>query len=393
MGCPPERSEGSWGFPSGFSHKESQKYVAAVGVCGALICARVIGAGRRGFFCDLLRLKFIGLPVLILLAVPFAAAQRLEFSWPTPNPAWSQGRDYTAWVQPTVSGEAESGMFGCVRTSGRQFHEGLDIRATGRDRHGEATDVVTAAMDGVVRHVSHAPGGSNYGRYIVIEHPGLTPAVYTLYAHLARIESGIRPGAAVHRGATLGIMGRSASGSAIPKERAHLHFEIGFVATSQTFSSWYAWKKFGNPNEHGAYNGRNLMGIDPNDFLREWRRKRVDNVQEYLDRMRAVVRVRVAVSRTPDFIRRYPSLLRKPVNDLVAGWEVECNATGLPFAWTPLTAAELGGQRAGTAKIVSADPALLRAARCKSLAKAAGGGYTPGADLTTMLQLVFGLRQ
>jgi murein DD-endopeptidase MepM/ murein hydrolase activator NlpD len=328
-----------------------------------------------------------------LLAAPFAAAQRLEFSWPTPNPAWSQGRDYTTWVQPTVSGEAESGLFGCVRTNGAQFHEGLDIRATGRDRRGEATDEVSAAMDGVVRYVSNAPGGSNYGRYIVLEHPNQTPAVYTLYAHLARIESGIRPGIAVKRGEALGTMGRSASGSAIPKERAHLHFEIGLRATTQTFASWYAWKKFGSPNEHGAYNGKNLMGLDPADFLREFRRQRVDNVQEYLDKLRSVVRVRYATTRTPDFITRYPSLLRKPVSGLVAGWEVECNATGLPFAWTPLTAAELGGQRTGTARIVWADAALLKSGRCKSLAKSAGGGgYTPGSDLTTMLQLVFGLR-
>lgn len=329
----------------------------------------------------------------ILLAAPFVGAQRLEFSWPTPNRAWEQGRDYTAWVQPTVSGIEESGLFGCVRSSGAQFHEGIDIRPVARDRAGEATDKVTAAMDGVVRHVSTVAGHSAYGRYVVLEHPDQTPAVYTLYAHLARVEPGLRPGLPVKRGHVFGTMGRSAGGYAIPKERAHLHFEIGFVATTQTFGSWYAWKKFGSPNEHGAYNGMNLLGIDPHDFLRELRRQRVDNVQEYVDRLRGVVKVRVATTRTPDFIARYPSLLRKPVNGLVAGWEVECNATGLPFAWTPLTAAELGGQRSGTARIVSADSAQLRASRCKSLAKPArGGGYTIGPDLNTVLQLVFGLR-
>ncbi len=328
-----------------------------------------------------------------LLAAPCAKAQRLEFSWPTPNRAWEQGRNYTAWVQPTVSGIEESGLFGCVRSSGAQFHEGIDIRPVARDRAGEPTDKITAAMDGVVRHVSSSPGNSSYGRYIVLDHPGLTPAVYTLYAHLARIESGIRPGTPVRRGEVIATMGRSAGGYAIPKDRAHLHFEIGFVATTQAFPAWYAWRKFGSPNEHGAYNGMNLLGIDPHDFLGELRRGRVDNVQEYVDRLRSVLRVRVATTRTPDFISRYPSLLRKPVSGLVAGWEVECNGTGLPFAWTPLTAAELGGQRAGTAKIVSVDAALLRANRCKSLAKSArGGGYTPGSDLTTMLQLVFGLR-
>ena len=328
-----------------------------------------------------------------LLAVPFASAQRLEFSWPTPSRAWEQGRDYTAWVQPTVSGDPESGLFGCVRGQGSQFHEGLDIRAVARDARGEPADKIYAAMDGVVRHVNTSPGNSNYGRYIVLEHPGLTPAVYTLYAHLAKIEPGIRPGVTVARGQVIATMGRSEGSAAIPKERAHLHFEIGLVAT-QNFPSWYKWKRFGSPNEQGAYNGMNLMGLDPLDFLREWRRRRVDNFQQYLDRMRAVVTVRVATSRTPDFIARYPALLLKPLPlGLVAGWEVACNATGLPFAWTPLTAAELGGQRAETARIVAADAASLRAMRCKSLAKAGrGGGYTPGADLNIMLQLVFGLR-
>jgi len=376
---------------AGVSHQESQESGTAGNVCVALISAREDCAGRHGFFCNVSWPKLIGLVAFSLLVAPIASAQRLEFSWPTPNRAWEQGRDYTAWVQPTVSGVEESGLFGCVRSNGTQFHEGLDIRPVARDRAGEATDKITAAMDGVVRHVSSSPGNSSYGRYIVLEHTGQTPAVYTLYAHLARIEAGVRPGMPVRRGEVIGTMGRSAGGYAIPKDRAHLHFEIGFVAT-QNFSSWYAWRKFGSPNEHGMYNGMNLMGIDPHDFLRELRRGRVDNVQEYLDRQRSVVRVRVATTRTPDFITRYPSLLRKPVSGLVAGWEVECNATGLPYAWTPLTAAELGGQRTGTAKIVSVDAAQLRASRCKSLAKSSRGSYTPGPDLTTMLQLVFGLR-
>lgn len=367
--------------------------VATVEVCVAPIGARKAFADRQNSFCAFLRPKWIGLVALGLVTANFASAQRIEFSWPTPNKAWEQGRDYEAWVQPTVSGEPESGLFGCVRRGGGQFHEGLDIRATSRDRHGEPTDPITAAMDGVVRYVNASPGNSNYGRYIVLEHPDLTPAVYTLYAHLAKVEPGLRPGLVVTRGQVIATMGRSEGSTAIPKERAHLHFEIGLVMTHD-FASWYGTKKFGSANEHGLYNGMNLMGFDPNDFLREWRRRRVDNFQEYLDKLRSVVRVRVATSRTPDFITRYPSLLRKPLPlGLVAGWEVECNSTGLPFAWTPLTAAELAGQRDGTARIVSVDAALLRATRCRSLAKAtSGGGYTPGTDLSTMLQQVFGLR-
>jgi len=339
--------------------------------------------------------KFLGPAAWLwlgLTAAQPAAAERIEISWPTPNRAWEQGRSYEAWVQPTVSGDPESGLFGCVRSHGTQFHEGLDIRPVSRDSHGEPADRVTAAMDGVVRHVNPVAGNSSYGRYIVLEHPGLTPAVFTLYAHLAKIEPGLVPGGSVVRGQVIGLMGRSAGGGGIPKDRAHLHFEIGLVAT-RDFASWYAWKKFGSPNEHGPWNGMNLLGLDPHDFFRQWRERRVDNFQEYLDRMRGVVRVRVATSRVPDFITRYPSLLRKPrPAGPVAGWEIECNSTGLPFAWTPLSPTEVMSLRPNSAQIVSVESAILRAYRCKSLAKPRGSGYVPGEDLKTILQQVFGLR-
>jgi peptidoglycan LD-endopeptidase LytH len=321
-----------------------------------------------------------------------ACAQRIEFQWPTPNPAWEQGKGVEAWAQPTVSGDPESGLFGCVRSNGTQFHEGLDLKPVARDRRGEPVDQITAAMSGIVRHVNPKAGESNYGRYIVIEHTGLTPAVYTLYAHLAKIEDGIAPGVSVTRGQPIGTMGHTSGGGSIPRDRAHLHFEIGLMV-SQNFSSWYSWKKFGSPNEQGLWNGMNLMGIDPLDFLRQWRARKVDNFQEYFDQLRPVVRVRVATSVTPDFIQRYPALLRKPVPvGLVAGWELECNSTGVPFGWTPLTSIEVMAMRPNVPEIVSAEVALLRAYHCKSIARPRGSGYVPGADLLTMLQQVFGIR-
>lgn len=330
--------------------------------------------------------------VLTLLTMTAATAQRIEIGWPTPNPAWAQGKSYESWVQPTVSGDPVSGLFGSVRTNGTQFHEGLDIRPVARDSRNEPTDRISAAMDGIVRHVSTLPGLSSYGRYIIVEHPGVSPAVYTLYAHLARIESGISPGVKVSRGQVIGTMGRSASGSAIPRERAHLHFEIGLMMTTN-FQSWYTWKKFGSRNEHGTWNGMNLMGIDPLDFLDQWRKRRVDNFQQYFSRLEPAVRLRVVTNRVPDFIARYPELLRHPIDTLIGGWEVECNVTGLPFAWTPLSPAQVAGERANSVRILSVDTAALRGFRGKNLIRTRGSTQTPGPDLSTMLQLVFGLRQ
>jgi len=347
------------------------------------------GSGCRAFSWPRIPAAWIGLSAL--LVVP-AFAQRIEISWPTPNPAWERGRDFESWVQPTVSGNPTSGLWGSVRSSGTQFHEGIDIKPVGRDRNGEATDPVMAAMDGVVRHINPRAGDSSYGRYVVLEHPGVSPGVYTLYAHLARIEPGLAPGARVERGQRLGLMGRSAGGYAIPKDRAHLHFEIGLRLTDD-FSSWYAWRKFGSPNQHGLWNGMNLMGVNPRDFLEQWRGRRVDNFAQYFTRLDSAVRVRVVTTRVPDFIRRYPALLRKPVDGIVGGWEVQCDVTGLPFAWTPLSTSEVAGKRPGTVEIVSVDQAALRSFRGKSLVVTRNGRPSPGSDLNTMLQLVFGLRQ
>jgi len=225
---------------------------------------------------------------------------------------------------------------------------------------------------------------------VVLEHPGSSPAVYTLYAHLARIEPGLREGMTVSRGQALGLMGHSSNGN-IPVDRAHMHFEIGLRLTDH-FASWYAGKKFGSPNLQGNYNGMNLMGTDPRDFLEKWRAHRVDNFTQYFAGLHEAVRLRVATSRTPDFITRYPALLRQPVNGLVGGWEVSCDVTGLPFAWTPLSPTQVAGLRPDAVEIVAEDTAALRSFRGKSLIRTRGGRSTPGPDLTTMLQLVFGLR-
>lgn len=337
------------------------------------------------------RLRFALTGLAVAWAAVVVACAEVDLAFPTPNTTWARG-DLATFVQPTVSGDPESGLFGCTRSGGAQFHEGLDVKPMKRDRTGEAADPVFAVMDGIVRHVSLSPGKSSYGRYIVLEHPEQQPAVYTLYAHLARAEPGIRAGTAVKKGQVIGTMGRSAGGYAIPKERAHLHFEIGLRLTDD-FQSWFAWKKFGSPNDHGAYNGMNLMGVDPLDFLRQVRSGRVASLRHYFDRFRPVATLRIATSRVPDFIRRYPALLRKPIDGLVAGWEIECNATGLPFAWTPLSPNEVIGLAPNQVRIVRSDLPAQRAFRCKQLVRPRPGTDLPADDLQTMLQLVFGLRR
>ncbi len=329
--------------------------------------------------------------VAAFLLVSFARAERIEMSWPTPaqtSPSW---RPSIEVLQSTDSGDPESGGFGCVRSNGYRFHEGIDIKPMKRER-GEPADEILSVMDGVVRHINTLAGESNYGRYIVLEHLGATPAVYTLYAHLSRIAPGLVQGALVKRGQIIATMGRTSAGYHIRPDKAHLHFEIGLYL-SRDFQSWYYWKKFGSPNSHGAYNGMNLMGIDPLDFFRRWQSGSVDNIAPYLAGMRTAVKLRIATTRTPDFVQRYPSLkTRETPAGLLGGWEIKVNETGLPFSWTPLEPREVAGLRPNEVLILDTDEDLLRHDHCKSLVDKRRGRRQVGKDLKTVLELTLGLR-
>ncbi|QYM80516.1 M23 family metallopeptidase [Horticoccus luteus] len=331
--------------------------------------------------------------VAFIASVSTAATSDFTFTWPTPNPAFMAGKGIDAFLQQAGSGDPASGGYGGVRSGGKQFHEGLDLKPVKRDRRGEPTDEVFAAINGIVRYVNSVAGNSSYGRYIVLEHPGVTPAIYTLYAHLNRIAPGVRAGVEVRAGEVLGVMGHTAGGYTIPRDRAHLHFEMGVMVT-QSFQRWYDQQKFGSRNDHGLWNGMNLMGFDPQEFLTLWRGHRVKNVQEYLEKLPAVVRVKIATKHVPDFVRRYPSLLRAPLPPGgVAGWEIEFDRSGIPFAWTPLNWSGVVGLAAERPQIISVDVARMRAFACKNLAVSRRGGqWAPGRDLHTVLAQLFGLK-
>ncbi|MSU23404.1 MAG: M23 family metallopeptidase [Opitutus sp.] len=320
------------------------------------------------------------------------AAERVELVWPTPNPAWADGKPVGDYLQHAGSGDPESGAFGGVRSGGTHFHEGLDLKCLARDRRGEPLDSVFAVMTGVVRHISASAGDSNYGRYIVLEHPDTPPGVYTLYAHLARIAPGLRAGDRVLRGQAIGTMGHSSGSYLIPTDRAHLHFELGVMVT-RDFQAWYERKKFGSRNDHGPWNGMNLMGADPLKLFQDWRARRVNTVLDYFVAMETAVRLRLATHRVPDFVTRYPALLTKPLPlGGVAGWEIRCNWTGLPFAWTPLTAGEVIGLAPEQPLIIEVNAEVARRERSRTLAVSRRGSWSVGKDLETVLQQLFGGR-
>lgn len=323
-----------------------------------------------------------------LAAIPAKAS----LIWPTPNPAFQNGEPIEAYVQPTVSGNPESGLFGCVRNSGTRFHEGLDLFPIMRDSRGEALDPIYAVLPGRVVHVSRVSGYSSYGRYVVLEHDGEVPRFHTLYAHLASVADGIMPGARVEAGTVLGIMGRSASYS-IPRNRAHLHFEIGF-RLSDDFQTWYDRQKFGSQNRHGVWNGMNLVSIDPLEFYQAIRRGEVTNLHEHLRRLPAAVRIRVYSSQVPDFVENFPALVSKPFdsNALVA-WDIAFTQYGVPKEWTPRLAGEEGlAGRSGDVQVLAYGPSLLKGQSCRRVLDLSGSTPAISSGTISTIKKLFGFR-
>jgi murein DD-endopeptidase MepM/ murein hydrolase activator NlpD len=316
----------------------------------------------------------------------FGATMRL--TWPTPSTAYLDGQPFEVFVQPTASGTPRSGLYGCVRNGGTRFHEGLDLAPVGRNAQGEAVDPIVVVADGIVRHVSSRPSDGGYGRYVVVEHPDLVPAVYTLYAHLAAITPGLSVGDRVNRGDRLGIMGRSAGGYSIPKDRAHLHFEMG-VRFTDSFSRWYSAQGYGSPNNHGVFNGMNLVGFDPLAFFDAFKNGRASQPIDFMATLPVAVTVRVNDRRIPDFARRYPMLVEGevPVNG-PAGWEIDFHGSRLPLRLKPLSVAAPGSRF----EIVRSDAGELSAWTCRSLVARSGKRRieVPGKDLVSALELLFG---
>ena len=289
---------------------------------------------------------------------------------PPPNP-WSRlspptdqqrllADDLTGVIQPTASGRLESGLYGSVRTAmfGKRllpsFHEGLDIAPLQRDRSLKPIDKVYAAADGKVAYINRHAGNSNYGIYLVLTHPDPLGSIYTLYAHMASVEPGLKAGQSIRAGDPIGVMGHSSS-SPIPVSRAHLHFEIGMINNAR-FATWFRGQKL--KPDHGLYHGRNLLAVDPLRVLRA----RVNNpdftFETYLPAIPAAFEVVLPARKKPDYFERYPKLA-EPGAFAGAAVVLTCSENGVPLKARAATPEETSRLGKNPARVQTVDEQVL----------------------------------
>ncbi|HXI72999.1 MAG TPA: M23 family metallopeptidase [Verrucomicrobiae bacterium] len=299
------------------------------------------------------------------------------FQFPTANHSLYQVDGELKFFAPTAPDKPwTSGSFGCVRNDGWRMHEGLDIRHLQTDRRGEPTDPVMATADGTVVYFSKKPGLSNYGNYVVVRHVVEGLEIYSLYAHLSSVRPGLAIGAVVKAGEVVGTMGRTSTAETIAKDRAHVHFELN-VLLNDNFAAWF--KKHTSPgerNDHGEWNGQNLLGLDPREILvAEHNPVKKFSLLDYLRGQTELCRVLVRATDFP-FLKRYPALvLKNPVAEKegVAGYELVLNYNGVPFALLPRAASEIKGS--AKFQLLSVNEAVEKANHCRKLVVKRGGRW------------------
>ena len=333
-------------------------------------------------------LKFISW--LPLLACSSLLLQAQPFQLPTANRAlYDADGGGDRFFVPTVGKTWPSGCFGCVRTEGWQMHEGLDIRCLQRDKKNEPTDPVMATADGTVAYVNRKSSLSNYGNYIILRHMVNGIEICSVYAHLREIRTDLKAGNAVKSGETIGIMGRTANTrEGISKERAHVHFEFNLFVNDR-FPAWYKKTYPKQRNDHGQWNGQNLLGIDPRAiFLEQQEQGAKFNLVQLIQSQPELCRVLVRETEFP-WLKRYAPLIRpnpQATKEGIAGYEISLNFVGIPIALTPRAASEIKGK--ARVQLLSVNEAEYKKNPCRKLVSNHNGRWQLANNGVNLIELL-----
>lgn len=268
------------------------------------------------------------------------AAQDLVYRLPTSNDALFRGDNegFYMYCDRHFEGEHtqpwEAGTYGMVRNPFRagngqvmfsRMHEGIDVKPLYRDAKGEPLDKVRPIAPGKVVHVNDAPGTSNYGRYVVVQHRAPEGFIYSLYAHLASVSCTV--GQRVGTGNELGVMGHTGVG--LDRVRSHLHLEIGLLINAH-------YDKFCSAeNKQGLYNGLNLIGFNPTDLLIMSKNGEPVSLSRYFSTLKEHYRVRVPRVGTMDLLKRHPFLYKGKRGMRPKSLDIAFTAAGVPIAVYP----------------------------------------------------------
>ena len=321
------------------SARFSASVLDCMGCSGAVLGSCRKGTGRA----KSLRILLALLGIFLRFSPEMAPAEEpIKIILPTDNQGLLTG-DYAGfyqYVKRDFEGQKsdpwEGGQYGFVRNPKRigsqiiytRFHGGMDIRPLHRDASGEPEDIVRAIADGQVVYANPDPLGSNYGRYVVIQHDFGGCPYFSLYAHLKM--TSVSAGESISQGTGIGVLGYSGEG--IDRERAHVHLGLNLLMNGG-FDNWFAKYFPRDGNRHGNYNGMNLVGIDIGRFYQELGKNPNLTIPQFLKEETVWYRVVVPASNKMDILSRYPWLSNGQTT--ATAWEISFARSGVPLQIKP----------------------------------------------------------
>jgi murein DD-endopeptidase MepM/ murein hydrolase activator NlpD len=164
---------------------------------------------------------------------------------------------------------------------------------------------------------------------------------------LREVRHDLKVGQVVKAGEPVAVMGRTANTrESITKDRAHVHFELNLLVNDR-FAAWHKQADPGQRNDHGEWNGQNLLGIDPRLVLLGQQDQGAKfSLLSFLQNQTELCRVLV---RKVDFpwVKRYTALIRpnpRAATEGIAGYEIALNFNGVAFELVPRAASEIKGK-------------------------------------------------
>ncbi|MEP0547473.1 MAG: M23 family metallopeptidase [Rhodothermales bacterium] len=267
------------------------------------------------------------------------AREPLDLRFPTGNDALFRDKSafYAALDLDEIPGLREygweGGQYGYVRNPAKgsrgmifaRPHEGLDIKPLYFDARGEPADTVRAISDGRVVYANRGRSNSSYGQYVVVEHTWDGAPVYSLYAHLERVD--VSPADSVAAGAPLGRLGYTGRGTA--RHRAHVHLEVNLLLNAHFQPFFNAF--YGSRNTHGIYFGRNLAGLDVEALYRVHGLNPEFSFLEFVRSRPLAYRIAIPGEYPLDLLARYPWLTEGSAEpDSSGAWVVGFTQEGVP---------------------------------------------------------------
>lgn len=160
--------------------------------------------------------------------------------------------------------------YAAIRSTDGRLH-------TGKDFDNGVTTAISAAGSGRVAAIyTNGTGDHGLGNTVILAHPVAGPVssslLYTLYGHLSSIKAGLTVGSYVSRGQTLGVMGKTGTGSA---NIVHLHFEFKTTNTLSSVDNLY-WGYIPNTSQDNYVELANEGYRNPNDFFGNFQYKYSD---------------------------------------------------------------------------------------------------------------------